>query len=190
MHPNSDMVESGLSRFAEEVIFPFQNLFDGRVLIEDQPFIYSQGKSETDRLMNFRLQQMEMGLRGLVIGAGMELHTVKPIQVRTYLGTVTGDYALNKKEHIRYCSNLGMEFTELPSSKRCHVADTVCNAIYLLSKTFKKFELNDVCEFKQPYRAECQKFKKRNAHPDSKPPPVGPKRCGGSTQQQNSPPGK
>jgi hypothetical protein len=147
-------------------MLPYQVLYD-EVLIEEQPFIFQPGKNEAARMMNFRLQQIDMGLRGLTIGAGLPLHIVKPIAVRSYLGTVMGDYAMNKQEHIDYCVKLGLEFTELPTSKRCHVADTVCNAVYLLSKVMGKFELNDNDQLQQPFRATSKRFKKCNARPNT-----------------------
>lgn len=104
-----------------------------------------------------------MGLRGLAIGLGKELIVVTPRAVRCALGTMTGDYQNNKREHVLYCSRLGFDFKEVEPMKRCHIADTVCNTIYYLSKT-GRYILDDSGEPRTTYRAFSKGRAKLDAH--------------------------
>lgn len=114
--------------------FPFkghkEGLFD-KVIVEDQPYI----QNSNDAMRNFKLHQIQMGIHGMCMGAGLSHTKVGPRKARTELGICTGDYALNKKMSIEFCTQkLGTEFTEVPAALRNHVADTVMLAYWLISK--------------------------------------------------------
>lgn len=166
---------------------PYSVLYD-EVLIEEQPFIYDHKNQPEQRLMNFRLQQIDIGLRGLVLGMGKKLVTVTPRAVRCYLGTSMGDHALNKQEHIKYCQNLNLFFKEVPAAKRNHISDTVCNCIFLLSKQRKKFHLNDLCKFEQPHGAFSKRWQEYNAQPEHLTSPSNETGSGSSGSQENDSP--
>jgi hypothetical protein len=182
--PSTDEIESGLAKFCDDILRKYEILYDA-IVIEEQPFIFDP-RRPNDHLMNFRLQQIDIGLRGLVMGLNKELEVVRPNSVRCYLGTSTGNYLANKQEHIKYCKNMGLDFTELPLKKRCHVADTVCNAIYLLSKIKKKIRLDELGQSPKCYRTFSKGFEKRDAQSVSTSSSTSEERCRISNSQENN----
>lgn len=159
--PSTEEIQAGLSSFFSDIMQKYENQFD-MVVIEEQPFICDKEAPMEARLTNFRLQQIDMGLRGLVMGMGKELITVQPRSVKCHLKTSTGVYDKNKRAHVDWCYNrLGIVFKNLEPLKRHHVADTVCNVIYVLSKKLGKYRLNEFGQQQSnngPFRERRQKL--------------------------------
>lgn len=155
LKPSASILQESLSRFYEQVLKAYSPLYD-YVVLETQPYVNSQGYEE--RLLNFNLQRMDMGLRGLVLGMGKRLLCVDPKTVRSCLGTLTGRYASNKKASVDFCADRGFHFDEVEPDKRNHVADSVCNAHYVLSKVFLKDD--SLGKHVKPYRPPGKRRKK------------------------------
>lgn len=135
----SEQIEDGLWNFAQQVLLPLAPLYD-EIVLEDQPYIVDQSKAD-GRAMNFRLQQIDMGLRGLVIGLGTPLIMVRPRASRDFLRLSMGNYPSNKKAGVQFLEDCwSLVFSDLAEDKRCHVADTLLNVIYVLSNTEEGFD--------------------------------------------------
>lgn len=187
-NPTASEVQSGLESFCKEVMKKYLVLFDA-VLIEAQPYVKRENQGNPDKgLMNFRLQQIDMGLRGLVLGMGLDVITTETRAVRVHLGISTGDYNENKRASVKFCLDIALQFKELPPHQRCHVADAVCNCIYHFSKKLKLFKINDFRQSLHLNGPECKKFKKCYALPRSITPPSSPEgiRCGSSQEDDSS----
>lgn len=168
--PSTSDIEQGLVGLAENVLRPYANMYD-YVVLETQPYINSRGNA--DKLLNFNLQRIDTGLRGLAIGLGKKLFCVECRSVRLYLGTSTGDYDNNKRSSVDWCYKIGLVFTELPHFLRNHVADTVCNAFYVLSKRFSvEFDDDALSELFNPHRPTSKRRPKRAPLARDDSPPV------------------
>lgn len=184
--PTTSEVSEGLQSFFSEVMFVYRDLYDG-VLIEEQPFIMQKNNTDELRMMNFRLQQIDMGIRGLAIGLRKNLYTVTPKSVRLYLKTCTGDYNSNKREHVLYCKARGLDFKDLPPMMRCHVADTVCNVFYYLSKN-RGLRLHDLDQSQQYHRAFSKGRQERHALAQRQSSPPSSEGSGTSSSQEDDSP--
>lgn len=142
-HGISSLVTSGtmcellgsVEDFFNSVIVARRAEYD-KVVIERQPFISMIGTAD-QRARNFKLQLVDVYLRGLVTGARIPLQTYCPRAMRVKLGLSRGDYALNKKATVDWVINtLGIPLKSgkkesIPKSdQRCHVADCIAGAVY------------------------------------------------------------
>lgn len=131
--PSSEDITEALVRFKNDILEDYFCLYE-QVVLEAQPFV---GSTQTaGQLLNFNLQQIDMGVRGLLIGLGIPFHVVSPRSVRAALKISTGNYGENKKASVDWCFQKGFLFNELPNHQRQHVADAVCNAYFALSNLF------------------------------------------------------
>ena len=110
-------------------------------------------------LLNFRLQQIDMGRRGIFAGR-KALHIVSPSAVRDYFNTATGSYSENKKVHVAKCQELNIYLDEkIPLDRRQHIADTVIQYLYFCAKKFPNL-------LKESYYAREQS--EHNRHPSKR----------------------
>lgn len=183
--PTNQDIDQALDKIKKELILPYRPIYNS-VCFESQPYI--SHASDTARVNNFRMQQLEMGLRGLLKGLGIPYTGIDPKSVKAYWKIGTGNYHTNKKVVVDFARELGFVFKELPYDKQHHVCDCFAQARYLLSKTgVLKLSGDDDRQRKQPYRAFGERRKKHSPHPVSLSPPSPEEGGGTSKSQDNSP---
>lgn len=179
VHPSTEQITDALFRFKEQVLLEQWGSFS-HVVLEVQPFI---GSTHT-QLLNFSLQQIDIAIRGLLVGLGIPFFTVSPRSVRLALQTSTGNYAENKIASVVWCEERNLNFENISKDKRNHIADCVCNAYYAFSKFLGKENLlsNDAQRKSQHSdRDTIQRREKRNARGESQTSPTSRKRGRGGS---------
>jgi len=171
MFPTTTQISKGLERFASEIVIPRENDFK-HVVLEEQPNMGNK--------TNFRLQQIDVGLRGIFAGRKI-LHIVSASAVRKYFGTDTGVYAENKKVHLEKCVELGIAIEGIPADKKQHVADTVVQFLYLCAKKFPNLVKDSYARKQIKHNRNTGKGRpKRQPHSKRRPPSLDITRDGTS----------
>lgn len=148
----------------DKILLQYRDLYDV-VLIEDQPYISSNSAAQS-QLANFKLQLIDISLRGLVIGFKKPVEAVRPVDARKAFGLCSGDYDTNKKLSYEFCKTMGFYFTNVPAAKRHHIADTVVNTCYYLRANFSNLCLPDACH-KSPNAFRAVGKKRKGPDPKS-----------------------
>lgn len=119
-------IANGVKDFVKEVVKKMRFIIDFAI-IEDQPCIRRTGD-----MTNFKLQMIDMALRGALIGAGLELYTVHPNAMRLHYNIRKGTNALNKKAScdIFKWNRLSLDSTRISFEKQHHIIDSYLNACF------------------------------------------------------------
>lgn len=183
--PSTIDIDKALDKIKKELIQPYRPLYQS-VCFETQPYI-SYNCSQNGRTANFRMQQLEMGMRGLLKGLDIPYTAIDPKSVKAFWKIGTGDYNSNKKVVVDFAKDAGFIFKELPYAKQHHVCDCFAQARYLLSKTgvLKLPDDNSKCQ--QSYRTLGERRKKHPSHTINFSPPSPETGSGTSDSQEDSP---